>query len=113
MTSFPGHGEVPLQAAPGFGQPVHVQRAVLQIFLAVLLAQVQFLFSKSVTTMQDVCLFESSAFIVLLLSYLFTISQLPMQIQPYRRVFRVLYALYRYPEEMYVLYSSVPIQLCH
>lgn len=70
MPCFPGHRGVPLEASPDFVQPVLVQKAVLQIFLAtqlMLLAQIQFLVSKSVTTMQDVCLFESSTFIVLLL----------------------------------------------
>ena len=76
MPRFPGHREVLLRACPGLVQQVVVQKTVLQIFLAIqlmLLAQILFLVSRSVTAMQDVCLFESSTFIVLLVSYLFNI----------------------------------------
>jgi len=75
MPCFPGHRGILLQPSPRFTQPVVVQKAVLQIFLTmqlILLAQIQFLVSGSVTTVQDVCLFESSAFTVLLLSCLFS-----------------------------------------
>lgn len=74
MPCVPGHREVPSQAAPGFVQPVRVQKAALQIFVTMLLAQIHFLLPKSVTSRQGVCLFESSASIALLLSYLFTLS---------------------------------------
>lgn len=59
------------------------------------------------------CQFDSSSFMLLLLTCLFVVFYLPTQIQPYHRVFGLSCALCWYSEEMYVLYSSVPAQLCH
>lgn len=61
MPDFPACSRVPLWASPGFVLPVIAEKAVLQIFLTIqlmILAQIQFQVSKSVTTVQDMCLFE-------------------------------------------------------
>ena len=72
---FPGCSGVTLQAALGFVQPVLAQKGVLQLFSH--FANHAFgprpiSVFKSVATLQDMCLFERSAFTELLLSWLFT-----------------------------------------